>query len=263
MVAKRSFLFYLPETSPFLKISAISKLVFVVGVSLSALSILDFYANLSIFLFTVSLMFVARVPLKNLRLWLYGFAFMLFFLTTMYTLLSRIPGQTVYFVFPWGTYITENTLPRAMSVAFRIWSMIFAALIFLSTTTDTDIMMSLAKMKVPYTFSFLITLSLRSIQLFAEDWKSIIDAHYSRGVDLNKGSIINRLKNYISLSAPLLITTMNKIREIDFAAESRGFKLGLKNRTYIDDFKWTIGDAVLMTISVLIVVFTYAYIFAG
>jgi energy-coupling factor transporter transmembrane protein EcfT len=36
---------------------------------------------------------------------------------------------------------------------------------------------------------------------------------------------------------------MNKIREIDFAAESRGFKLGLKNRTYIDSFEWTIGDA--------------------
>jgi energy-coupling factor transport system permease protein len=141
--------------------------------------------------------------------------------------------------------------------------MIFAALIFLSTTTDTDIMMSLAKLKVPYTFSFLISLSLRSIQLFAEDWKSIIDAHYSRGVDINKGSIIKRLKNYISLAAPLLITTMNKIREIDFAAESRGFKLGLKNRTYIDSFEWTIGDAVLITISVLIVVITYAYISAG
>jgi len=239
----------LPATSPFLKINAISKIFFVISVSVAALSILDFYLNLYILVFTVIILFAARVPIRNLRIWLYGFAFMLAFLTTMYTLLSRVPGNTIYFTFPWGTYITENTLPRALSVAFRIWSMIFSALIFLSTTTDTDILAALAKLRFPYSFSFLVTLSLRSIQIFADDWKTILDAYWSKGVDVNRGGIIRRLKNYVSIAVPLMVITLNKVKEIDYAAESRGFRLGMKKRTYIDRFTWTRGDTILTLIS--------------
>lgn len=254
MVAKRSFIYYLPETSPFLKANAISKIIYVTAVSIAALSILDFYINLAILVFTLIFMLVARVPLGNLKTWMYGFAFMLIFLTTIYTLVSKIPGENIYITFPWGTYISENTFPRAFSVMFRIWSMIFAALVFLSTTTDTDIITSLAKLKIPYTFSFLISLSLRSIQIFADDWKTIIEAHWSKGVNVNSGSIIRRLRNYVSLSVPLIIITLTRIREIDFAAEARGFRLGMKNRTTIDKFSWTINDTLITLVSFLIVI---------
>jgi energy-coupling factor transport system permease protein len=253
MVTKKSFLFYLPENSPFLSINAISKLLIVFTVSLLALSILDFKINLIIFLIAIFLLFIARVPLKNLKLWLYGFAFMLIFLTIMYTLLSKIPGEHVYIIFPWGTFITENTFPRALSVAFRIWSMIFVALIFLSTTSDTDIILALRELKFPYTFCFLISLSLRAISMFSEDWKSILDAYWSRGIDINKGNIIKRLRNYVSITIPLIIITLNKIKEVDYAAESRGFKIGIKNRTTLETIKWSIWDYAIVLTSILII----------
>jgi energy-coupling factor transport system permease protein len=254
MVTKKSFLFYLPENSPFLSINAISKLLILFTVSFLALSILDFKINFIIFLITVLLLFIAKVPLKNLKLWLYGFAFMLIFLTTMYTLLSKIPGEHVYIIFPWGTFITENTFPRALSIAFRIWSMIFAALIFLSTTSDMDIILALRELKFPYTFCFLVSLSLRAISMFSEDWKSILDAYWSRGIDINKGNIIKRLRNYVSITIPLIIITLNKIKEVDYAAESRGFKIGIKNRTTLETIKWSIGDYIIIFFSIIIFV---------
>ncbi|MDW8084447.1 MAG: energy-coupling factor transporter transmembrane component T [Candidatus Caldarchaeum sp.] len=260
MVAKRAFIFYLPESSPFLKANAISKMVYVIAVSVAALSVLDFYLNLAIMLFTIVVLFVAKVPLRNLKTWMYGFTFMLTFLTTIYTLVSKVPGENIYVTFPWGTYISENTLPRAFSVMFRIWSMIFAAMVFLSTTTDTDIITSLARFRIPYTFSFLISLSLRSVQIFADDWKTIIEAHWSKGVDLNKGSILQRLRNYVSLSIPLIIITLNRIRDIDFAAEARGFRLGIRERSYIDKFTWKIHDTavVIMSVGLIFVVLNLA-----
>lgn len=253
MPAKRAFIFYLPEDSPFLKTTALSKLLLVAAISFAALAILDFTINLLILIFTVVLMFTAKVPLKNLGNWLYGFTFMLTFLTSIYILLSKIPGETIYFTFPWGTYLTENTVPRALSVVFRIWSMIFAALIFLSTTTDTDIIASMAKIRIPYTFSFMISLALRSIQMFVEDWRAIIDAYYSRGADVNRGSIIKKLRNYVSLFVPILVITINKVREIDYAAESRGFRLGIRKRSYIDTFNWSKYDTALVLISLVLI----------
>jgi energy-coupling factor transport system permease protein len=172
----------------------------------------------------------------------------------MYTLLSKIPGEHVYIIFPWGTFITENTFPRALSIAFRIWSMIFAALIFLSTTSDMDIILALRELKFPYTFCFLVSLSLRAISMFSEDWKSILDAYWSRGIDINKGSIIKRLRNYVSITIPLIIITLNKIKEVDYAAESRGFKIGIKNRTTLETIKWSIGDYIIIFFSIIIFV---------
>jgi energy-coupling factor transport system permease protein len=263
MSSRRSFLFYLPETSPFLHVNAVSKLALVLAVSVAALSILDFVFNLIILLFATVLLFVARVPLRNLRMWLYGFAFMLIFLTTMYTLLSRVPGDVIYFRFAWGTFISENTMRRALSVAFRIWSMIFVALIFLSTTTDTDVILALAKLRLPFTLCFLFSLSLRSVLIFSDDWRTILEAYWSRGVDVNKGSLIQRLSNYVSVVIPLIVITLNKVKEVDFAAESRGFKLGVRNRTYIDRFRWTSADSFITAGSVLAIAIVLVLAFQG
>jgi energy-coupling factor transport system permease protein len=263
MGSRRSFLFYLPESSPFLHINAIAKLALVIAVSVVALSILDFGFNLVVLLFTIALLFVARVPLRNLRMWLYGFGFMLIFLTTMYILLSRVPGDTIYFRFPWGTYVSENTMTRALSVAFRIWSMILIALTFLSTTTDTEVILALAKLRFPYTICFLVSLSLRSILLFTEDWKSILDAYWSKGADVDRGGLIHRLRNYVSVSIPLVVITLNKVKDVDFAAESRGFKLGIINRTYIDSFRWNFGDVVISGGCILAIVIIAVLAFEG
>ncbi len=263
MVAKKSFLFYLPENSPFLSLNAISKISIVFAISFLALSILDFKINFIILLFTILLIFIARVPLKNLKLWLYGFAFMLIFLTIMYTLLSKIPGEHVYIEFPWGTFITENTFPRALSIAFRIWSMIFSALIFLSTTSDTDIVLALRELRFPYTFCFLISLSLRAISMFSEDWKSILDAYWSRGIDVNKGNIIKRLRNYVSITVPLIVITLSKIKEVDYAAESRGFRIGMKNRTSLETIKWSMFDYIIILISITIILFIIIFMILG
>ncbi|MEM4305754.1 MAG: energy-coupling factor transporter transmembrane component T [Candidatus Caldarchaeum sp.] len=231
-------------------------MLLVIAISVAALSVLDFYINLAILAVSLVLLLIARVPLRNLKIWMYGFAFMLSFLTVMYTFLSKVPGEIIYFQFPWGTYISENTLTRALSVAFRIWSMIFAALIFLATTTDSDILVTLSKLRIPYTFSFLLSLSLRSIQVFGDDWKTIIEAYWSRGVDVNRGGIIARLKNYTALAIPLIIITLNRVKDIDFAAEARGFRLGIRNRTYIDRFRWTVNDTALSVTSAAIILLT-------
>jgi energy-coupling factor transporter transmembrane protein EcfT len=135
--------------------------------------------------------------------------------------------------------------------------MIFVALMFLSTTTDTDVILALAKLRIPYTFCFLLSLSLRSVLIFSDDWRTILEAYWSKGVDVNKGSLIGRLRNYVSVTIPLMVITLNKVKEVDFAAESRGFKLGMRRRTYIDRFQWNPADS-FITIGSILSIVTFA-----
>jgi len=247
----RSFIFYIPDESPFLRMNAVSKFGLILAVSVAALVKLDLAFNLSVFLAVLALIAVSRIPLQNVKMLLYGFAFMAIFLTVMYSLLSKIPGEVVLLELPWGTYITENTFKQALAVAFRMLSLIFAALLFLSTTRDTDIVLGLRALRLPYSVCFMVSLAIRSISMFADDWRTILDAYWSRGVDLNQGSVVTRLRNYVGVLIPLLILTMSKVREIDFAAETRGFALGVKGRTSVEEMSWGPLDYLVLGASAL------------
>jgi len=258
-MAARSFLFYIPPTSPFLKLNPLSKISIVFAVSILALVKLKLEFNLIVMLISLFLLLIARVPLKEIKSLLYGFAFMVTFLMIMYSLLSRIPGERIYLTLPWGTFITENTFKQAAAVAFRMLSLIFTALLFLSTTSDKDIILALQSLKFPYSICFMVSLAIRSISMFADDWKTILDAYWSKGVDLNAGNIIVRLRNYVKVIIPLIMLTLNKIREIDFAAESRGFKIGLRGRTRFEEIHWSTIDYLTVATSIISVLIPILY----
>jgi len=256
-VSTRSFLFYLPRNSPFHKLNPLIKLVLVFSISFIALIVRDFELNFWIMIVTFILLLLTRVPLKHLKTPLLSIFFMMITLVLMYSLLSRVPGQHVYIVFPWGTYFTENTLIHGLTIVFRIVSMAFATLLLLATTKDTDIIKGLSAIKVPYVICFTFSLAIRSISMFADDWHTILEAYRSKGVDLSKGNIIERLKNYVGALIPLVVLTLNKVKDIDFAAESRGFRISGKGRTQFEKLQWSITDIVLIIISIMAFLYFY------
>lgn len=253
-MSSRTFLFYLPKNSPFHHLNSLTKLALVLFVSFIALMVKDFELNFWIMVAAFILLLLTRVPIKHLKTPLVSIFFMMITLTLMYSLLSKIPGEHVYYVFPWGTYFTENTLINAFTIIFRVMSMVFITLVLFATTKDSDIIKGLSAIKVPYVICFTLSLSIRSISMFAEDWHTILEAYRSKGMNLSKGSIIQKLKNYVGALIPLVVITLNKVKDIDFAAESRGFRLTGKGRTHFDVLEWHLADffVFLVTISVFV-----------
>ncbi|MGQ4832722.1 MAG: energy-coupling factor transporter transmembrane component T family protein [Candidatus Asgardarchaeia archaeon] len=256
-MSSRSFLFYLPKSSPFHKLNPLSKLVVVFSISFISLMIIDFELNFWIMIAALILLLMTRVPLKHLKTPLLSVLLMMFTLLMMYSLLSRVPGEHVYITFPWGTYFTENTLIKGSTVVFRVMAMVFATLLLLATTKDSDIIRGLSAVKVPYVICFMLSLAIRSISMFADDWQTILEAYRSKGMNLQKGSIITRLRNYVGALIPLVVLTLNKVKEIDFAAESRGFRLTGKGRTQFEKIEWHLRDVFVIIISVLAFLYFY------
>jgi energy-coupling factor transport system permease protein len=104
---------------------------------------------------------------------------------------------------------------------------------------------------------------MRSVLVFGEDWKTVLEAYWSKGVDVNQGSLIRRLRNYVAVAIPLVVITLNKVKDVDFAAESRGFKLGMKGRTYIDRFQWRPIDLFIIAGSLVAVAAIAVLAFQG
>jgi energy-coupling factor transporter transmembrane protein EcfT len=86
-----------------------------------------------------------------------------------------------------------------------------------------------------------------------DDAKKIIDAQQARGLE-TKGSLINRLKSFIPLIMPLILSSIELAYERTISLEVRAFFSKIK-RTSFRLFKWKTSDTYWLA-SVLILTIT-------
>jgi len=77
----------------------------------------------------------------------------------------------------------------------------------------------------------------------------VVDAQRSRGLELDKGNLLRRIRNYIPILIPLLLIAIRRSLELAEALESRGFP-GKEGRTSLFQLKLKRGDYAIIGISV-------------
>jgi energy-coupling factor transport system permease protein len=166
----------------------------------------------------------AAKSLVNLkRIW-----FILFMIAVMTVILWSIfgGGETPLFWF-----VEREALLYAVGAALRIDVMIIAGMIFLSTTRNEEIATGLVKLGIPYRFAFAVSTALRLVPTIAATGSTIGQAQRSRGLDLESGNIIQRVRKNTPLLIPVFVSTIRSTNVFSMALESKGFGAS-KERTY-------------------------------
>ena len=127
---------------------------------------------------------------------------------------------------------------------------------YLSTTTD-DFGLALQQSKFPYSACFTLILSMMFLPTLFEEAQSISDAQRSRGLELDKGVLLKRLKKINSTLIPLLINSIRKSLEVAEAMECRCYGIN-KKRTSIYTLTLKKRDFAIIIIS-----FALATIYVG
>lgn len=85
--------------------------------------------------------------------------------------------------------------------------LIFAAVIFTMTTSARDLLLGLTKLKVPYSFAFMLTIAIRFIPIIAKEINNVIDAQRSRAYEfvVSLRYPIKSIQNFISILIPVLM----------------------------------------------------------
>ena len=152
---------------------------------------------------------------------------------------------------------------RALAMSIRLLLMISCFSIFFLTTYPEDFAEALVKLKVPYEFALTFTMALRFVPTLAREAQLIMDAQRSRGLELDKGNFIRRLRNYIPILVPLIVGAIRKSIKVAEAMESRAFGASPK-RTSLRELKFKQRDyAFLALIVLMFIVAVYAKYFLG
>lgn len=163
-------------------------------------------------------------------------------------------GGMIFFM----NLLVGYTLIYSVAMSFRFLTLVASFSWFFLTTSPDDLGLALEQSKVPYELCFAFTTAVRFVPVLADEAQTIIDAQRSRGLELDKGNILKRIRNYLPILIPLIVNAIRRSLELAEAMESRAFGSNVK-RTSLYILKMEAFDY-LFIILAGIVLFTALYV---
>ncbi|MGD8400016.1 MAG: energy-coupling factor transporter transmembrane component T [Bacillota bacterium] len=167
--------------------------------------------------------------------------FALFFLLFQIFLIPE--GRTLVVLIPGLNWlrITDQGVGIAAALGIRLMAVASSFPVLLATTQVKDLVVMLVeKLKIPYTYAFMLITTLRFIPTFMNEMDQIIQAQCSRAHRLDSRNFVTRFLSICPLAIPLMVTSIKKAERLAISMETRGFGVG--KRTYFHRRQFTAAD---------------------
>ena len=162
-----------------------------------------------------------------------------------------------------GYIVTARNIENAVALTLRFIVLVESFSIFFLTTSPDHLGLALEQTHIPYEFCFAFTTAVRFIPVLAEEAQTIMDAQKARGLELERGNFLKRIRNYIPILIPLIVGSIRRSLELAEAMESRAWG-ATEKRTNLYSLKMHRNDFVLVAFTVLILaVAIYVRLFFG
>jgi energy-coupling factor transport system permease protein len=155
---------------------------------------------------------------------------------------------SIYF-FRGHTLTTEN-LEFALAITLRFLVLITSFSLFFLTTSPDNLSLALEKARIPFEFNFAFITAIRFVPVLADEAQAIMDAQRSRGLELDKGSFLVRIRKYVPVLLPLIINSIRRSLELAEAMESRAFG-ATDERTNLYELRMKDKDYAVLMITVV------------
>jgi len=151
--------------------------------------------------------------------------------------------------FSQGYMLTAVDVEFAVAMTLRFVVLVESFSVFFLTTSPDHLGLALEQTRVPYEFAFAFTTAVRFVPVLAEEAQTIMDAQKARGLELEKGGFLKRIRNYVPVLIPLIVSAIRRSLELAEAMESRAWG-ATKKRTNLYALKFHRGDFALLAITI-------------
>ncbi len=193
---------------------------------------------------------MARIPVKVMKNTILPVIPIVFFIFLLNTLTIREGNPIWEFKM---LMITDEGLGRAVLMSLRILFLIMSTSIMLTLTTTplkiSDALESLGAplkiIKIPvHEMAMMMSIALRFIPTLTDETNKIMRAQISRGADYDTGSVIQKMKGYVTVLIPLFVSSFKRAEELAVAMDARCYRGGA-NRTKLNPLKIRLTDVFL------------------
>lgn len=166
----------------------------------------------------------------------------------------------------WGWFtIYSDAVTQTLYIMVRLMFMIVLTTILTATTKPLDLTLGIEKLLKPFEvigvpahiIAMMISIALRFIPTLIEETQRIMNAQASRGVDLENGSLKEKVMAVLSLIVPLFVSAFDRADQLANAMEARGYDPN-RQRTRYKTLKMQNVDYAGMTIALIVLIINLA-----
>jgi energy-coupling factor transport system permease protein len=128
--------------------------------------------------------------------------------------------------------ITLEGVVYASIMSLRLLVIFSAFAIVTYAVHPDDLMLVLLKFRLPYKSVLVSSVATRFIPTFLRDATTISDVQRCRGLELDRGNLIRRVRHYVAIIVPLLSNSLDRTVQVAEAMEARAFGSGSKRTFY-------------------------------
>ena len=158
-----------------------------------------------------------------------------------------------------GFIIYSDAVNQTLYIVVRLMLMVIITTVLTATTKPLDLTLGIEKLLKPFEkigvpahiIAMMISIVLRFIPTLIEETQRIMNAQASRGVDLENGSIKEKIMAILSLIVPLFVSAFDRADQLANAMEARGYDPSRK-RTRYKVLKMQTMDYASMLLSVVV-----------
>ncbi len=200
------------------------------------------------------LMFVTTLLVRTL----YELAAVLLFmiaLSAFATVLRRVARTMAFtalfsaFIFALNFVFTRN-IETSLLYAARFVAIVVSTSLFFITTSPDELEQVMKTFRLPRDVIFAFVTAVRFIPVMFLDTIQIMDAQKSRGLELEKGNLLRRVRNMIPILIPLVVNSVVRSGELAEAMESRAYG-AVPRPTSLVEYRTSLADKAVATAAVV------------
>jgi len=185
------------------------------------------------------------------RVWKASGVLMTIFTVTVIIWLLTTRGPTTIIL-----WFSMEGLYRGISGGFSLIIIIITSIVFISTTKIEDLTLACIRLGLPYRGAFAVSTAIRMIPLIAGTAETILQAQKSRGLDVDSGSFMQKLKKYVPLLVPTIVSVIRGTTVFAMALESKGFGYSEKRVSYLT-INYKLRDYLFSIVLLLFIAFAF------
>lgn len=249
---------YLPLNSLANKMDPRAKIAILFFLMIAIFIPAGFWGYIPIVLFILLALYASKLKLsfalRPLKPMLWMMAFLL--------VINILVMHTGTLLFHWGFIkIYSDALVQTAYIVIRLTLMIILTTILTATTKPLDLTLGIEKLLKPFekiglpvhVIAMMISIALRFIPTLIDETNRIMNAQASRGVDMQNGTFLEKVRAILSLIVPLFVSAFERADQLANAMEARGYDPN-RPRTRYKVLKMTSIDWVALGLSILVLV---------
>ena len=161
--------------------------------------------------------------------------------------LTKTGMETIFWSNGGKLFLSYELIWYAFAMFFKRVTSLASALLFVLSITPSEFAAGLNAIHVPYKVCTIVSLAFRTIPDIARDFTDIKNSMQMRGMDYDHGSLGHRLKQFVALLVPLIMSSFAKVETISNSMDLRSFGKS-KGRTWYSENPPTKADRIARVI---------------